>query len=103
MFCYIVYLIVKADIFSKQSLPIYVYITPQWHRFVATSQFYRLVGAAYAEVNVWGGRTSSGKATNYLGGTKGMLPRENFRFLELGNAISRLLTRIFYLICLAEI
>ena len=32
-----------------------------------------------------------------------MLPRENFGFLELRNAISCLLTRVFELICQAEI
>ena len=39
-----------------------------------------------------GGQRLSGEATNHLGGSGGMLPQENFGFLELGNTISCLLT-----------
>ena len=56
-------------------------------------------------MNVWGGggQALSGEGTNHLRGSVGMISRENFEFLELGNAFSRLLTRVFELISLAEI
>ena len=58
-------------------------------------------------MNVGGGggggvRTLTGETTNHIG-AEGMLLRESFGFLELGNAISCLLTRAFELICPAEI
>ena len=52
-------------------------------------------GVARGECLGGGGRTLSGEATNHLEGSGGMLPGENFLFLELGNAISCLLTRVF--------
>ena len=45
-----------------------------------------------------GGATVSGKATN-----RGVFPRENFGFPELGKTSPRLLTRVFEQIRLPEI
>ena len=52
-----------------------------------------------------GGRTFSGEDTNHLEGSGGMLPLENFGFLEhpQRDLISCLVTRVFELICQAEI